>query len=336
MSGATTQPKVLYIGGTGRTGSTVLSKLLGQFDGMFAAGELSFLWEYGLSKGGRCSCGERLTSCEVWSSVLRSAYGDEPPDPERMVALRRRFWSGHLPLMLMPVFSRRGLRRLEEFPAQVERLYRGIAEVTGARVIVDSSKEPHYSYVLREATGLPVYFLHLVRDPRAVGYSWRHRPLEQEVDGGVATARRGSLGVSLYYTVSNAAAEALWAKHPRYRVLRYEDFAARPREHLAAIGELLGEDLAVDDVLQGKRFAVQSLHSAWGNPNRFEGGTIELTSDDQWRSHLGWARRFELASLNWPWMRRYGYKSDIGDALRPPRTTQPLIDAEGAARRRSR
>jgi hypothetical protein len=320
-------PKVLYIGGTGRTGSTVLGKLLGQFNGVFFGGELTFLWEYGLGLGGRCSCGARLARCEVWSSILQSAFGADPPDPERMVELRRRFWSGHLPLMLLPGGGSRGLRRLEEFPQGVERLYRAIASVTGARVIVDSSKEPHYSYILREGTDLPVYFLHLVRDPRAVGYSWHHRRLEQALDDGVAVEQRGPLRVSLYYVVSNVAAEALWARHPRYRLLRYEDFVERPREALATIGELLEEELPVDDVLEGGRFQVEPLHSAWGNPNRFERGIVELTSDDRWRSNLGQARRIELASMNWPLMRRYGYAGSKG--ARSAAWTSHPITADG-------
>ena len=126
--------------------------------------------------------------------------------------------------MLVPSVGQRGLRRLDELPQVIERVYRALAAVTGARVIVDTSKEPHYSYILREATNLDVYFLHLVRDPRAVGYSGRQRQIEPGLDGEVAREFRGPLRTSLYYTVSNTAAEALWSRDPRYRLLRYEDF----------------------------------------------------------------------------------------------------------------
>ena len=325
-SGALPPPKILYIGGTGRTGSTVLGKLLGQFSGVFSAGELAFLWEYGLIRGGRCSCGVRLESCEVWSSVLNAAFGANPPDPRRMTELRRRFWSGHLPLMLLPGGGRRGLRRLEEFPQVVERVYRALGSVTGARVVVDSSKEPHYSYILREATDLQVYFLHLVRDPRAVGYSWRHRPLEQSVDGAVLRRQRGPLRVSLYYAISNAAAEAVWARHPRSRLLRYEDFVANPRDTLRAISEFLDEPLPVDDVLEERRFRVRSLHSAWENPNRFERGMVELTADDSWRFGLATSTRLQLEALNWPFMLRYGYRFRRDDPGGVARTLHPLLN----------
>ena len=326
-------PKILYIGGTGRTGSTVLGKLLGQFDTVFSAGELAFLWEYGLVRGGLCSCGVPLASCELWSSVLNEAFGAEPPDPRRMIELRRRFWSGHLPLMLVPAGGRRGLRKLEEFPRVVESVYRALGSVTGARVVVDSSKEPHYSYILREATNLEVYFLHLVRDPRAVGYSWQHRPLDQSVDGALLRTRRGPLRVSLYYGVSNAAAEALWARHPRYRLLRYEDFVANPRDTLLAISELLGEPLPIDDVLEGTRFRIRSLHSAWENPNRFQRGTVELAHDDSWRSGLARTARLQLEALNWPFMLRYGYRFHRYDPRRASRTLHPRIIGRGLATR---
>ena len=52
-------------------------------------------------------------------------------------------------------------------------LYRAIATVTGARVIVDSSKLPSYLAVLRGVDGLDVRTVHLVRDPRAAAFSWQ-------------------------------------------------------------------------------------------------------------------------------------------------------------------
>jgi hypothetical protein len=317
-------PKVLYIGGTGRTGSTILEKLLGQIDGVFSAGELTFLWSHSLGLGGRCSCGNRMTSCDVWSSVLASAFDGEQPDYGRMVSLRRRFWSGHLPLMLVPGEGRRGLRRLEELPQVVERVYRTLAAVTGARVIVDTSKEPHYSYILREATNLDVYFLHLVRDPRAVGYSWRQRRIDPGLDGEVPRERRGPLRTSLYYAVSNTAAEALWSRDPRYRLLRYEDFIQRPGETLQAIGELCGEDFGSAGVLDGKRFTVRSFHSAWGNPNRFEHGTVELQADERWRSGISALDRSILTMLLWPFVARYGYREGRASTQRVARA-RPLL-----------
>ncbi len=303
-----TAPRVLFIGGTGRTGSTVLDALLGAFPGVFSGGELAFFWRFGLGGAGRCSCGERLTECPVWSAILDAAFGDEGVVAERMVDLRRRFWSLHLPLMPFPAARRNGLARLEEFPAVVERLYRAIGRSTGARLIVDSSKEPHYSYILREATELDVYFLHLVRDPRAVGMSWRRPRREAGLDGDARMERRGILKTSAYYGVSNAAAEMLWRTSDNYAFLRYEDFVARPHDALAAIGRFVGVDFDVGSVLDEQRsFERRELHSAWGNPNRFDRGRTTLRADDAWVEQLDAPRRAALTALNGPLAYRYGY-----------------------------
>ena len=125
--------RILYIGGSTRTGSTVLDSLLGAFPGVFSGGELTFLWRYGVREGGRCSCGVAVVSCPVWSEVLRRTFAADTVDVDRMVELRSRFWSAHLPLMVVPALRRRGLARLEDYPTVIARLYESIAEST-ARV----------------------------------------------------------------------------------------------------------------------------------------------------------------------------------------------------------
>jgi hypothetical protein len=39
---------VLYVAGTGRSGSTLLARVLGEADGFVAAGELRYVWQRGL------------------------------------------------------------------------------------------------------------------------------------------------------------------------------------------------------------------------------------------------------------------------------------------------
>ena len=53
---------VVFIGGASRTGSTLLSLLLGSLPGHFAAGEMRYLWLRGLQANQLCGCGEPLSS----------------------------------------------------------------------------------------------------------------------------------------------------------------------------------------------------------------------------------------------------------------------------------
>ena len=58
------------------------------------------------------------------------------------------------------------------------RVYAGITQVTGAMLIIDSSKLPSGAALLASRTDVTAYLLHVVRDPRAVAYSWQ-RPTAQ-------------------------------------------------------------------------------------------------------------------------------------------------------------
>src|SRR4028119_1802817 len=61
---------------------------------------------------------------------------------------------------------------LEDCNPVLERLYRAIQRVSGAGVIVDSSKRFSYAVLLSLLPFGDLRVVHLVRDSRAVAYSW--------------------------------------------------------------------------------------------------------------------------------------------------------------------
>jgi hypothetical protein len=300
---------VLYIGGTGRTGSTLLTSMLGQYDQFFAAGELAFLWRFGLLSDGKCGCGLPLLTCPTWISILETSYGSASNvDAAEMMRLRRRFNSKHMPLMLTRGLRQRLMDSAGSFPATVEQLYHGMREATGTRVIVDSSKEPHYSYILRSRPSLDVYFLHVVRDPRAVAWSWTKKKKETGLPTDAQMESRGSALSSLYFDVSNVASEILWARSPdRYMFLRYEDFLDDPSTVLRAICRFVGEEIEPSAVLNGNQVTLRATHTAWGNPGRFDHGTLSLRPDDSWRSRLPRSSRVAVTAMTLPLVKHYSY-----------------------------
>ncbi len=58
-------PQVLYVGGWGRSGSTLLSHLLGRLPGMVSVGELRYVWQAGVEANELCGCGERVRRVPV-------------------------------------------------------------------------------------------------------------------------------------------------------------------------------------------------------------------------------------------------------------------------------
>src|ERR1700704_6679072 len=80
--------RVLYIAGTGRSGSTLLANILGQVDGIFNAGEVRYIWERGMLENRLCGCGRRFADCPVWTEILSEAFGDARPVPGETSSLQ--------------------------------------------------------------------------------------------------------------------------------------------------------------------------------------------------------------------------------------------------------
>src|SRR5438067_3812716 len=135
--------RVLYIAGLPHSGSTVLARVLGEVDGLFAAGEVYALSER-IAYGDRCGCGELLGECPFWTAVLRRAFPDGDGLPR--VRTERRWIRGRT---LVPLVFGRDRERLRAYRDDLARLYRAIASVSGARVVVDSSKSPTYAWILQ-------------------------------------------------------------------------------------------------------------------------------------------------------------------------------------------
>ena len=305
--------RVLYIAGLGRSGSTLLSRLLGQVDGVCALGEAHHVWRTGAPRAAAdelCGCGRTYAECGFWRDRLAAVFDQEGGVPtERMRELAGR------------VARIRHVRRLErggdrafeaavaEYAAVWERLYAEIARHTGARVIVDASKDLGPLYFLRRIAGLEVAVLHLVRDPRGVAHSWSRRKLRPEFVGReIYMNRHGALDVAWRWSYSNVLAQRAARHFPALLRLRYEDFVAAPREALAGICAFAGLPDADLGFLDGRRARLaRATCTLSGNPMRFGGGELVIRPDAEWRERMPAVSRALVGALTWPLARRYGY-----------------------------
>ena len=314
--------KVLYIAGWGRSGSTILGRILGQVERFFLVGELRYMWDRGLIENRLCSCGVPFRECPFWSEVVARMLGSKDLlDAETMVELREReLRTRHV--LLSPTLK--GLRdrvaRMGEYPATVERLYHAVRHVTQSRVIVDTSKFPSYGFVLSDLPGIELYVLHLVRDPRAVAYSWRSRrkkKLDRDGSTKLMTAH-GLAESSLVWGEWNLAIENLRRHVPdRYMLLRYEDFVASPRGTTMNILRFLGEEGAELPFVDEREVRLEVPHTFSGNPDRFSSGKMVITPDEGWKHNMNYVGQTTVAALTWPGLIRYNYP------LRPQRPTAP-------------
>jgi hypothetical protein len=299
--------KVLFIMGWDRSGSTILDLLLGAIHGSTAVGELSNIWKRGIVEGRSCGCGRPVLECDVWSAVLRDVFGrvPTPEDARAIMAFRRR----HTRMRHTWRILRGGDPGLRRYGELLSRMHHAIAARTGARVVVDSSKDASDAAALLAAPGVDVSFVHLVRDPRAVAYSLRHRPKVQTDAAEPSRMRR--LGVfqgTLDWVIWNVAAERV-ARAARGRTffLRYEDLVEDPRGALRSIAELVGEADAELPFVDERSVIVEPAHTVSGNPSRFSSGRVDIRGDDEWRREQPVFDRWTATAIAAPLMRRYGY-----------------------------
>ena len=138
---------LLYIAGTGRSGSTLLNNLLGQIPGFTAVGELYSIWDRGLLERQLCGCGEPLPDCPLWSTVLNEAYGERSrPDPHTMHATVETMLRARPLVQLHPRWPENAYRRrVDSYVEQMEPLYRALQAQSNSQVIVEASKLPTYA-----------------------------------------------------------------------------------------------------------------------------------------------------------------------------------------------
>ena len=81
---------VVCIAGVGRSGSTLLDRILGSLPGAVSLNELRPLWRNGFINNRPCACGASFNDCEFWSEVRRRFEPQCEFPPEELVALHDR------------------------------------------------------------------------------------------------------------------------------------------------------------------------------------------------------------------------------------------------------
>jgi Sulfotransferase domain len=313
--GGSAKPRVLYLGGLGRSGSTLIERLLSELPGVCAAGEVVHMWQRGVVEGELCGCGEPFGKCPFWQLVGKVAFGGwDRVNVDRVAALqgavdRTRF----LPLLATSAM-RPGFRRaLDEYTSYYLRLYAAIAEASGCSFIVDSSKHASLAFCLGRCPDIDLRIVHVVRDSRAVAYSWTKRVNRPDAAAASYMTRYSPVASAVQWNVQNGAMHLLARTGTPILRVRYEDAARAPKATLLDIAEFAG--LAVGGAaLQflggagSERWAeLHAAHTASGNPMRFTTGRIAIQRDEAWRTAMPAGQRRTVTALTLPLLSHYGY-----------------------------
>jgi Sulfotransferase family len=322
------EPKVLYLAGAHRSGTTMLTSVLGGYDGIFAAGELHEIWQ-NLIEGQPCGCGRPLELCPVCGPIFEEVCEVTLPNsltPAEAVRWRKhsaRSW--HTGRILRQVGRPDRSSPTTRYAALIGKLYAVTARRTGSRVVIDSTKTPSGAALLLMMDHLSAYILHLVRDPRATAHSWSKRKVKGFSDYKEPLMEQGVLYSSLQWLGYNLIAERVCRRRgDGWLRLRYEDLAAHPRAHANALVSWLGIQTGRDPFEQPDLARLADSHIIAGNPDRFDTGTKRIRPDNRWIEAMSTADRWMVTALSLPLMLRYGY--------RPGRYTSAEIPPERSTR----
>lgn len=307
------RPLVVYIVGAGHSGSTILDAAIGMHPDVESVGELFMLHRSGWipDVDRRCACGRMVHECDYWKEVKRTwlARVEEADPIAKYIYLQDRY-QRHRHAVRMAVGRRR--MRTEQFRTYSEMtaaLYASISDVTGKRIIVDSSKNSLFAHDLLDMPGVEARVVHLIRDGRNVMLSYmKHRTKAVEKGLPRTVPPHSAWWSSVGWTARNLETEWLIRKGSPERVVRvrYEDFTDDAEKTLKEIGAVVGLDYSLVGREVGGGSVIDFGHMVAGNPVRMRQNTV-LARNDGGTKRLTGSQRFLFGALGGWLNKRYGY-----------------------------
>lgn len=312
----TVSPCVVYVGGYGRSGSTLLDILIG--DRLHSVGELSNLPRHFVEQDLACTCGASFAECEFWSQVI-SEYAAGGSRETAFRALRKfheaEGWRSFARLLLPWLAG----EVPPGFVQSSQKLYRAIFRCSGSGAIIESSKTAGWCAsrpaLLQRACGLDVKLIHLIRDPRGIYHSARKgRNRDLRTKSPAKIENRSLLGLRAlggwFFANVAATVNGILLGADRYLVVRYEELVGNPVSTLEQISAFLQLDFHEVLARIERREAFGVGHLVGGN-RMAKTRQITLRQDVEWSQVLSASQQIGIWLLTFPLALAAGYKPFI-------------------------
>jgi hypothetical protein len=304
---------VIYIAGYGRSGSTLLARILGSHENIFAVGELINFLKLIDSEESVCSCGKKIQRCEFWSDIIQK-FGKDFDNISELKDIQKRYES--FSCFFRRIFERGSYRRAR-YADLTQYLISSIFQnlPNDVRYIIDSSKTT-WSRFFRPISfakigSLNVKVIHIIRDGR--GCIWSNiKGADTGLLKGADLNRQVSFPVfrtAAHWLFANMGAHVFQAINPSkdYCWIRYEDLIERPEETYVKLGEFLG--VCFDQQIEMIRTSgdIPPGHLIAGNRMRsFK--KIRIKADVEWKKRLRLHQQLLFWFFGWPLALFYNYR----------------------------
>jgi hypothetical protein len=305
--------KVLYLIGSGRSGSTLLGTVLNNYPNIASGGELHYLVEHGWLKNLYCSCGKKGKDCNFWNQVFREWKANlDTVNLEQYCELQELFEVPRdVSCWLRLLWERKNPSpAFRTYTELTQQLFKAIQKVSGKSIILDPSKNPARGFALSLMPELELNFIHWIRDARGVAFSLQKEFEKNEGSGIDRDYMAQSVWRSaLFWNIINLQAEWVITQKDKNKSIRvlYEEFLANPTLILDKIGALVGTDLSqlAADVNAGKIMPVE--HNIAGNRLRMQ-KEVKLQPDLEWIDNFPVKEQRLLWFLTGWLASKYGYQ----------------------------
>lgn len=303
---------VVFIGGSGRSGSTLIDLLLNNHPLVQSVGEVHRLNLYARENKEPCTCGRPVSECPFWLEVedeVRAMLGlgvERKPLLEMEIMLRPSDVNavGAIFQKTAMLVAPRSLGRWVNVffaPAHQKAIdmsmlwYDAIRNVTKTRVVTDSTKDARRLKSLFFHTPEQFRLIHMVRDGRAVSAS--------------AMRRTGMPMTRAAYEWKRAQVHTRLTSYgiPSKQKLKihYEDLCRDPETTMRDVCRFLGLNFDQEMLILRKA----ESHNIGGNPMRFRTGEQTIKFDERWRDQLSNQDLRDFNRIAGPENRREGYES---------------------------
>jgi Sulfotransferase family len=322
---------VIYIAGSGRSGSTLLERTLGAIPSFTAVGELLDLPRKVAPRNEMCGCSQPFAECPFWQGVGQRLGGWDPAwlaETHRLQAavVRQR----HLPKLLALRKDSAFAQQLQDYAQRYRDLIAAVAAQRAAAgpehrgPIVDASKWPVLGYALHRA-GLDIRVIHLIRDVRGVAHSLSksdiERPHSTDASAPDLMFHNSPAGGAARWLTTQTTVDLLARRGLPVARLAYTDFVADPGPSIQRTLAALGLNVSASDLahITGTNLQLGPAHGLSGNPSRFRHGTTTLRPDDRWRAEMRRTNRWLSTAIGLPQLWRLQSITHTGRT----RTAQP-------------
>lgn len=303
--------KILYVLGSGRSGTTIFGALLGMHTSMTHVGEILRI---GFSENplvsNICSCGAMLENCDYWSAIYEDWLGKIKHAKYKQY---RQLQSKYEQLRSFPhllIEIRNPSRDFLDYSKYTVELFKSISKMSGSNIIIDTSKYPGRALALANIPDLDVNIIHLIRDGRGFLWSFKKSSLLREnlkfrkMRSWILTWSK-----TIEWILINRVSEKVRSLTEKSSMsVRYEDFVNATCDTLTRIGERFGLQLVEITKSLESGEEISFGHIFGGNWVRMKGPT-SLRLDQDWQTMLTGFDFFIYRLIAGQFAKRYNYRT---------------------------